>query len=171
MKKIRKYKQIRLFSNTKISNLVHELLREIDKILVPLFEFINSQRDPELIDHFNRIRVLVPLLEVASFIEFEGNPAALLDKLAIPEAEMIWGMFRDGLSHSIRPYFAMVNKKKIAWAVPCYDTKDHYKTNDSLGIDAPKLLRDFRAYLEEFKYNQNIVKIQTSLEFITCATK
>lgn len=144
--------------------LVDALLDEIEYIYSPLFEHIYKQNYQITPDHFNPIRILMPLLELTSKIEYKGEVVLLLEKLEVPKPDLIWLMFRNGLLHYVRPFYAIVNGKRIGWAVPQYECQ-HYSTDSSLGLYAPKLLKDLKNYLEEIRYKSfGTVEVQTGIE-------
>ena len=148
-----------------INLLATTLNREIREVYLPLFEFISSRTNPEQgYDHFNRIRIILPLVEIASKIEFGGDePYLLLEKLKVPKPKVTWRMFRNGLSHSVRPFFVIQNNIKYNWAIPY---SGHYETRDTLGLDAKILLDDLFKYLEGFYGNLNEIDIQTGIEYL-----
>jgi len=148
-----------------ISAIASMLLNEIEHFYRPLIEHINSKTFLSSGDHFNPIRILMPLVETASEFEFGGDPVLLLEKLDVKDPDLIWRMFRHGLSHHIRPFYAVVDGVRINWAIPQFPT-EHYKSADAIGIYPPKLLNDLEAYLEGFRYNGNMIEIQTGIELI-----
>jgi hypothetical protein len=146
-----------------IAILASALLDEIRYIYKPLFKYISEQNYQITPDHFNPIRILVPLIEVSSKFEFNGDPKRLLQKLNVPKPNIIWPMFRHGLSHSVRPFFAVIKGRRTAWAIPQYPC-DHYDAGSAVGIYAPKLLKDLESYLEEVRYKSGDVLLQTGIE-------
>ena len=162
---MKKYKHKAVEEPISIGVLTHALLDEIKYIYRPLFEYIDKQNYQITPDHFTTFRILMPLVEVASKIEFDGRIPDLLDKLGVPEPAIIWQMFRHGLAHHVRPYYAIVKGQRINWAVPQYPC-DHYKTVDGVGIYAPKLLNDLENYLQGFQYQTRKTNIQTGIELI-----
>jgi len=135
------------------------LIDEINYIYRPLLKEIEKNYN----DNYNPIRVLMPLIEIASKIEFGGNGHLLLEKLKVPKSEVAWKMFRHGLFHYLRPFYAVINGKRINWAVPKYPCP-HYETETSVGIYAPKLLDDLENYLKEVKDIPGEINIQTGIE-------
>lgn len=139
------------------------LLDEIEYIYRPLLKATEENYN----DNYNPIRVLMPLIETAARIEFKGEEYLLLEKLKVPKPEIAWKMFRHGLLHYVRPFYAVIGDKRINWAIPQYPCP-HYETDNSVGIYAPKLLDDLEQYLKEVQYNPEEIDIQTGIRiFIT----
>ena len=156
--KMTSYRHKQIKEEVEIGKLANSLLDEIDNIYKPFIESHN------FLDAFNPVRILMPLIETSSKIEVH-NPKGLLKKLDVPEPELIWLMFRNGLSHHIRPFYLQVNGKRISWAVS-HSPNEHYQTEHNVGISPKKLLEDLRKYLVNFLGNTNKIKIQTGLKLI-----
>lgn len=154
------------FEPVETSELAATILGEIEHCYRPLIQNILDKGFKTTQDNFNPIRVLMPLVEIVSRIEFGGEAQKLLKKLNVPEPDLMWRMFRHGLTHSIRPFNIVTEQGKYTWAVPQYSC-EHYQTGTSIGIYAPKLLDDLETYLETFRLNDKLVKIQTGLEVLS----
>lgn len=161
---MKKYSHKEISDSVEIGILASTLLDEIKYIYQPLFKYISEQNYLETPDNFNAIRTIMPLIELSSKIEFNGDGRFLLQKLNVPKPDLIWPMFRHGLSHHIRPFYAVVNNERINWAVPQYPC-EHYNFGGAIGIYAPKLLDDLANYLKNFLGNSKSIRIQTGLEF------
>jgi hypothetical protein len=164
-----RYKHIALEETVPISIVVAALLDEIEYIYKPLFQYIEDNNYENTPDNFNPIKILVPLVEVASRIECSGDASLLLEKLELPKPDIIWQMFRHGLIHYVRPFYAIVNGVRVNWAVPNYPC-NHYSTVDSVGIYAPKLLNDLEMYLKSFRNDSNLMQIQTGIQLTSAGT-
>jgi hypothetical protein len=153
-----------------IRSIVVALMYEIDHQATPLFELWENSNDPRYLVHFNSIRILMPLIETASCIEFSRNPHKLLDKLRVPESKIAWFMFRHGLLHSIWPFEVEKNSSIYTWAIKQYKGA-HFIKKDKDGrnivIISPRtLLNDLKHYLETFKYSDKKILVQTGVCFI-----
>jgi len=162
---MKKYKHKGIEEPISVGVLASALLDEIQYIYRPLFKYIEEQNYQITPDHFTAFRILMPLVEVASKIEFGGKVPEMLEKLEVPEPSIIWQMFRHGLAHHVRPYYAVVDGVRINWAVPQYPC-EHYQTSDGIGIYAPKLLDDIEIYLKTFRYKTNKINIQTGIKLV-----
>lgn len=160
---MKKYKHKGIEESISVGVLASALLDEIEHIYRPLFKYIEEQNYQITPDHFTAFRILMPLVEVTSKIEFGGRVPEMLEALKVPEPSIIWQMFRHGLAHHVRPYYAIVDEVRINWAVPQYPC-EHYQTADGIGICAPKLLDDIDTYLKKFRYSTNKISIQTGIE-------
>lgn len=157
--------QIRKNEEIVIGTLSSILLNEIENIYKPLFDYIEQKNYEIAQDNFNRIRILMPLIELSSKIEFQGQLPLLLKELKVPKPDIVHQMFRHGLSHHIRPFYIIKDGVRINWAIP-QSPCNHWETSNSVGIYAPKLLKDLEDYLKKFLGNNNKIKIQTGIELI-----
>jgi hypothetical protein len=160
---MKNYSHKAIEESVSIGILASALLDEIKYIHRPLFEYIEKQNYEITPDHFTTIRILMPLIEISSKIEFQGRVPEMLKKLKVPKPEIIWQMFRHGLVHYVRPFYAVVDGERIGWAVPQYPC-NHYETTHAVGVYAPKLLNDLEEYLKTFRYSTNQINIQTGIE-------
>jgi len=160
---MKKYKHKAVEEPIPIGILAKALLDEIEYIYEPLFKHIENQNYTITPDNFTTIRIILPLIELSSKFEFKGQIPLMLKRLKVPAPEIIWQMFRHGLSHYVRPYYAIVDGVRINWAVPQYPC-DHYKTSTAVGVYAPKLLNDLKEYLKSFQYSTEKINIQTGIK-------
>lgn len=161
-----KQKKEYTFSKIKISSLVRSLLSEIDDQTIPLFKLWEDHALDTLIVTFNSIRILTPILESASKIQFNNNPEQLFGKLNIPEPKISWTMFRHGLSHGIRPFTVVSGGIRYGWGIKQYKGSHHISTDNLIIISARNLLDDLILYLKKFEFDNTEIDIQTGVKFV-----
>ena len=158
----KRYKTIEI----EISSWVMSLLSEINQQCLPLFDLWERENTNGYFVTFNSVRIIMPILESASKIEYPHSILPLLEKLKVPLPEISWCMFRHGLSHSTRPFIIKYKGQSYQWGIKQF-TGFHYISSDNVVMISPRqLVDDLKKYLETFRYNNNKIKIQTGVEFI-----
>jgi len=154
-----------IFDDMEIGVLATTLRREIEQQCEPLFKYWDSSFDKDnYMVTFNSVRILMPILEMSSKIEYGGDVPKLLKKLIVPEPKISWFMFRHGLMHSIRPFKVQYKDKIFGWGIKQYKGNHHINSDNLISISPDKLLEDLKYYLQGFTGNTKKVKIQTSVE-------
>ncbi len=159
-----KFKEERVeIDNSKIINSLLEDLSNANDIS----NYIKGKNDPEKYDHFNALRIINPILEIASKIEFanenKDSMIFLLEKLGIPEPEIFFYMFRHGLAHGLRPFKVQNDKDlKKDWAIS-YSGK-HFNGEYSMGPNVIKLYEDLKSYLESINNSEKIRGGKTKIQ-------
>lgn len=155
------------------SDFIKSLILEIDYQTVPLFDLWEQDRPGEYRETFNPLRVVLPIIEMTSEIEFSDNVNLLLEKLNVPHPKIVWFMFRHGLMHSVRPFKVQYAGIVYNWGVvqssssvlnkhKVIDQKDNNKV---VCISPRQLLSDLRKYLELVSINKYKITIQTGVRF------
>lgn len=154
-----------IYGDIKVGQFAMSLIQEIDHETIPLFR---HWADPTNEDFgtFNPVRIVTPLLESASQIEFSENPKEFLKLLKVPEPKISWFMFRHGLSHSIRPYQVEYKNKKYGWGIKQYKGVHHVSTDNIIMLSVLQLIEDLKSYLEKHKYDDKVIKIQTGVKLL-----
>ncbi len=158
----RKYTQIdRGLRKYPISEILIALEREIEKT-EKLFVHIDSFSDPDNYDHYNKYRILLPILEVTSKIEFnnkgDDSLLSLLNYLSVPEPEFVLYMYRHGLLHSIFPFFVDIDGVRKSFGIPFGKNSEHFEHPQFLAISSEKLLKDLKKYLDTLRLSSDLGK-------------
>lgn len=164
--KDKKFKYDYMIGLIDTGSFVLTLTSEIKNQVEPLFNLWTNKSTSEFIVTFNMIRILLPILEDTSRIEFNKNVPVLLEKLGVPFPEISWVMFRHGLSHTIRPFIVEKDGIQYSWGIKYFDG-EHSTNSENLIIISPvRLLSDLKKYLDTIQYKCGNTKIQIGTKIV-----
>jgi hypothetical protein len=157
------------------SAFLEEILNRLKDDVDPYFEKLKELNDSgKYPGNWAVVRMIMPVIEeVATTTELEitdhenDRVCKLLERLDIPYPNVVWDIYRNGLSHSERPFGLEYKGKSIIWSMSVDwddpDEKNHSVSGQVIHINFKTLYEDFKIFIVEEQKDLGVKKPDPTL--------